>query len=195
MFISKCKKILTLLLLVTLTFVIVLVFIKKESLTEQNDNILFLMRDGMKNELIIEICSKEIVLVKDAQKNGLTEQGIEIRYYETDLNQDGLKDIFIIIRSPLHTGSSGDTFWIKINRGEYYESGLPIMSNIELLDADLQPFQNDMSSICISDGITNGFYDIVVRSFQDVFILKYDGNGYSEVSNGSSRMITDDRCN
>ena len=131
-------------------------------------NIVEKMSNKFENKLIQKIYSDDIRDVYEMTKS----KYIEIWYYEIDLNDNGYKDVIAIVRSPLHSGSQGDTFDIWINDGsdEYYEvSGLSVARIL----ADNPKYNG---KIYILDRKTNGFRNITILSeVEDINLIYEDG--------------------
>jgi len=88
------------------------------------------MLSGLENELIRTIYADDI---RDVYEITYAKY-IEIWYYETDLNDNGYNDYIVIVQSPLHSGSRGDSvdIWIYGENGEYHNvSGLSVARILE----------------------------------------------------------------
>ena len=125
------------------------------------------MNTGLENELIRTIYANDIQDVY-AMTNS---KHIEIWYYETDLNDDGYNDIITIVRSPLHSGSHGDSFdiWINDGYGEYDE--VSSVSVVKIL-ADNPEYNG---KIYIANKKTNGFRNIDIKCDNDINLMYENG--------------------
>lgn len=83
---------------------------------DENINILEYLMDGMENPAIVDYYQEDI---DDVMTISISKY-IAIRYYETDLNDDGMNDLIVLILSPFHSGSHGDTFDILFNNRNCY---------------------------------------------------------------------------
>ncbi len=130
-------------------------------------NILDNMQDGMGNEEIKEVYKQDI----DDVMTMTTAKGISIGYYHVDLNDDSYMDKIVIVASPLHSGSGGDSLDFLINDKA---GGYEILSNYVM---DL--FRDDRR-MYISDNKTNGYYDIMIFFDDDekVRLLSFENGKY-----------------
>ena len=125
-----------------------------------------LMLDGLENELIQKLYGEWI---RDVYEITFAKY-IRIWYYEIDLNDNGHDDLIVIIQSPLHSGSRGDStdIWINKGNGEYYNTS---WLTVRILASD--PEYN--GQIYILDEKTNGFKNINIVSENDIELIYKDG--------------------
>jgi len=135
-------------------------------LEETYIDIVPLMLDGLENELIQKLYGEWI---RDVYEITFAKY-IRIWYYEIDLNDNGHDDLIVIIQSPLHSGSRGDStdIWINKGNGEYYNTS---WLTVRILASD--PEYN--GQIYILDEKTNGFKNINIVSENDIELVYKDG--------------------
>lgn len=135
-------------------------------------NILEDMDDGMENADLLEYYKDDIQAVKDMG----SKSGIKIRYYETDLNDDGLQDMIVYIRSAYHSGTLGDRFEILMNHEHTYESVSHI--TVRLFTVDMEVF----GCVYLLEEKINDYYDLEVVGDDNIhFFLRYDRGEYQYV--------------
>ena len=134
-------------------------------------NIVDNMDNGLESELIQNLYTEYIKNVCEWTNS----KYIEIWYYETDLNDNGYNDILTIVRSPLHSGSEGDSFdiWINDGNNEYSQ----VSSLVARILANDSSYTN--GEVYILDKKTNGFKDINIRNEDINIILTYQNNKYT----------------
>ncbi|WP_092454693.1 hypothetical protein [[Clostridium] fimetarium] len=137
-------------------------------------NILPKMQDGLENSDILIYYKQDI----DDVNNVTNSKSIKIWYYDIDLNDDGLVDKIVIIRSSLYSGSQGDTFDILIRKSNGTFMNASPFSVIPLYTQDNIPEKD--TSVAILKARSNGFYDIEIRKPGDIkyFKLEFDGARY-----------------
>lgn len=132
-----------------------------------NPGIKHLAAETVENDLLVST-------LKD--KLGLSDDDLgQTRYYYNyvDLNMDGKNEIFVEIVGDYTTENNGDRAFIF----EEEDDG-----SLKELDS----FTLIKNPIIISDSLTNGWKNIIVKntvenSEDDYLVLKYDGNNYSKV--------------
>lgn len=134
----------------------------------KNRNILYNMKDGLENADLLQYYEEDI---KEVQM--MSNAPITIRYFDIDLNDDGLKDKIVYITSSFHSGSHGDYFSILLNKGNDYEEIL-----IMTLSLYHQYEDKVLGEVYIMKDMTNGFYDLKVKTDKNQFILKYKNGWY-----------------
>lgn len=145
--------------------------VSDNSITE-HINILEDMDDGMENAALLKYYKDDIQVVKDMG----SESGIKIRYYETDLNDDGLQDMIVYIRSAYHSGTLGDRFEILMNHERTYRSVSHI--TIGLFTEDMEV----LGCVYLLKEKTNDYYDLEVIGDDNIhFFLRYDRGKYQYV--------------
>lgn len=125
------------------------------------------MKDGMNDDILKEYYKQDIEDVM----NLTTAKHIVIRYFDYDFNSDGLTDKFVIIASPIHSGSGGDSIDILINNGDGTYSNVSGYV-MRILDESDQP----SFPIYISTQ-TNGYHDIIIFGEQ-TRTLSFNGEKY-----------------
>lgn len=138
----------------------------------RNKNIVYYMKNGLENPDILQYYKEDIENVET-----MTNGTIKIRYYDIDLNEDGMDDKIVYIRSPLHTGSHGDSFTILLNEGSGYTKILTMAISLYYQDVELTP----IGEVYIMKDKTNGFHDIKVSTDEYRFFLKYENGRYQYV--------------
>lgn len=162
------KKLIIFMITLLLIFFFFFLVYKKE-ISYSNKNILEYMVNGLEDFSITKFYKKEINDVQ-SMGNGV----VKIKCYDVDLNNDGLIDKLVSIRSPIHSGSYGDTFEILENNGEEFNRVLTRIFRLYSQEADFVP----ISSVHILKTQTNGFYDIEIDLNEEKIILKYQKDGY-----------------
>lgn len=129
-------------------------------------NIVEKMSNGLENEIIKKIYADDI---QDVYEMTYAKY-MEIWYYETDLNDNGHDDIIVIVRSPLHSGSHGDSLdiWINDGNGEYNN----VFEVVTRILADNPEYNGQ---IFISDKTTNGFKNIEIICENNIILTYKDG--------------------
>lgn len=153
-------------------------YIELNSDLDNNVNILEYLQDGMENPAIVNYYQEEI---NDVMTISVSKQ-IAIRYYETDLNDDGMKDLIVLILSPFHSGSHGDTFDILFNnKNNYTENEVGyIFRLISSSTNDYLPF----GQVYVLNSKTNGYHDLEIFTDERHFFLKYQKGAYQYVTIG-----------
>ena len=146
----------------------------------KEQNIVLKMKDGLENPEILEFYKQDIIDVETVTKGT-----IRIKYYDIDLNDDGLKDKIVYIASPLHSGSYGDSFNILINNGESYDRILywTIWLCDQYYDEDGEEVI-EVGELYVLPEKTNGFHNIEIFDliFRNRSILTYvDGEYQMEI--------------
>ena len=147
---------------------------------EKEQNIVLKMKDGLENPEILEFYKQDIIDVETVTKGT-----IRIKYYDIDLNDDGLKDKIVYIASPLHSGSYGDSFNILINNGESYDRILywTIWLWDQYYDENGEEVV-EVGELYVLPEKTNGFHNIEIFDlrFRNRSILTYvDGEYQMEI--------------
>jgi len=151
---------------ICLLILLLLCFVINSCNNHSEINIVPLMLDGLENELIRMMYADDI---RDVYEITYAKH-IEIWYYEIDLNDNGYKDIIAIVRSPLHSGSRGDSFNIWTNNGnDEYNYILGLTARIIADDPEYS------GSIYISNENTNGFKNVHIISENDIKLVYQDG--------------------
>jgi len=133
------------------------------------------MKNGLENELIKQLYAEDIKNVYEITNS----KQIKIWYCEIDLNDDDYKDIIVIVQSPLHSGSHGDSFdiWINDGNGEYQD-----ISGLTISIISIYPEYN--GKIYISNEKTNGFKNInIILSDGKKINLIYQNGKYDFFEN------------
>lgn len=157
-----------LVMMVFLLLVIVMIIIRVRS---GNQNIVLEMKDGLENPDILEYYKQDIKDVKTITNSKM----IYIKYYDVDLNEDGLVDKIVYIRSPLHSGAHGDNLAILLHEDESYKEIFSITIPLMCQDVDMTA----IGEMYILNNKTNGFYDIKLSDGQNIILLKYADDIYS----------------
>ena len=142
---------------------------------DANINILEYLKDGMENPAIVDNYQEDINDVMTISHS----KHIAIRYYETDLNDDGMEDLIVVIMSPFHSGSHGDDFDILFNDGNAYLKNR-MGYTFRLLNGasnNYVPF----GKIYILQSKTNGYHDLEIFADGIHFFLKYENGAYQYV--------------
>lgn len=139
----------------------------------KNDNALENLLNYMKNGLedpYMSVHYKEAISDVEELTNGT----MEIWYYSLDLNMDGKEDRIVIISSPLHSGSRGDTLEILLNNGSSYtEISQGLTVRLLRQSSDLIP----LGGIYVLKSSHEGFFDIKIES-ESTFLLVYQEGMY-----------------
>ena len=125
-------------------------------------------KDGLNDDVLKAYYKEDISDVMS-----MTEaKHIVIRYFDYDLNSDGLTDKFVVVASPIHSGSGVDSVDILINNGDgtYKNVSHYVM---QILNQDTMEIS---SSIYISTQ-TTGNHDIIIIG-EKTYRLTFDGNQY-----------------
>lgn len=141
-----------------------------------NVNVLEYMKDGMENSAITDYYQEDI---NDVMTISHSKQ-IAIRYYETDLNDDGMEDLIVLIMSPLHSGSHGDEFDILFNDGTSYLKNR-MGYTFRLLSGTSNNYA-PFGEIYVLQSKTNGYHDLEIFTEETHFFLKYQNGAYQYVS-------------
>lgn len=141
---------------------------------DKNINILEYMKDGMENPAIVDYYQEDIHDVMAITNSKM----MEIRYYEVDLNDDGINDLIVSLISPLHSGSQGDSFQILFGNGEYYlKNRISYTFRLYCQNADYTP----IGQVHILPSKTNGYYNLEIFADGSHFFLKYQNGAYQYV--------------
>lgn|GEM_PF-6686800 len=100
---------------------------------------------------------------------------IDIKYIDFDLNEDGFIDKIVTIRSPLHSGSEGDSLDFLINNkdGTYTR-----LSNL-IIPLYAQSPEYNNAKVCISEQLTNGYHNINIYVEDKIIVLVFRDGQYS----------------
>lgn len=165
-------KLLIIILLLVIAAAIGIVWIR-----EKEQNIVLKMKDGLENPEILEFYKQDIIDVKTITNSKI----IEIKYYDIDLNDDGLMDKLVYIESPLHSGSMGNSFNILINNGESYDRILycTLLLWDQYYDENWEEFE-EVGELYVLPEKTNGFHNIEIFSlrFGNRLLLTYEDGKY-----------------
>ena len=155
---------------VVCVFLIVMISKCREGMCGSNDNILKDWKDGFFEPTILEYYQEDITDVET-----LTNGSISIKYVDVDLNDDEQIDKIVFIRSPLHTGTKGDTLNILINeQGEYR---LAVMGVYSLFSQE----DEVVGAIYILKNRNNNFHDIkIVEGEAEEILLYYTEGRYQQ---------------
>lgn len=125
-------------------------------------------KNGMNDDILKEYYKQDIEDVMSMTES----KHIVISYFDYDFNSDGLIDKFVIIASPLHSGSGGDSVNILINNGDgtYKRASNLVMQILNQHTMEISP------SIYISTQ-TNGYHDIILIGDR-TYRLTFDGYWY-----------------
>lgn len=129
------------------------------------------MKDGMDAPATRKFFQKDIETVET-----LSKVPVKIRYFDVDLNGDGLQDKVVIIRSPLHSGSAGDAFRILINNGDSYANSNYM--TLRLYHGDSVDLIIPGASVRILKSKNNGFHTFKINSRSVEFFLVYENGRY-----------------
>ena len=160
-------------LLLTMVFLLLVIAILVIRGQAKSQNIVLKMKDGLENPEILEYYKQDIIDVET-----ITKGSIKIKYYDVDLNEDGLMDKIVHIASPLHTGAHGDSLHILINQGESYENILCL--TIFLYEEGIGGTPTEVGEIYIMPEKTNGFHNIRIISavYGNETIWQYSEGSY-----------------
>ena len=173
------KKSIVIKLLIAMFFLVLVIIIFVIWVKTRNQNIVLKMKDGLENPEILEFYKQDIINVET-----MTKGTIRIKYYDIDLNDDGLMDKIVYIASPLHSGSHGDSFNILINNGESYDR---ILYWTLLLWAQYRRDGEevvDVGELYVLPEKTNGFHNIEIfdlRFGNRLFVTYVDGEYQMEI--------------
>ncbi len=143
---------------------------------DENINILEYLKDGMENPAIVDYYQEGINDVMTISNS----KHIAIRYYETDLNDDGMEDLIVLIMSPLHSGSHGDEFDILFNNGSSYLKNR--MGYTFRLLSETNNIYAPFGKIYVLQSKTNGYHDLEIFTDETHFFLKYQNGAYQYIS-------------
>lgn len=150
-----------------------LLFIIVVKSNNENVNILEHMKNGMENSTILDYYREDINDVMTITSN----KDITIWYYKTDLNDDGMDDLIVIVSSPLHSGTQGDMLDILFNNGNSYSENR--MGYTFRLIHDTKNNYVPYGEIYILPSKTNHYHDLeVFTSDENHFFLKYENDAY-----------------
>ena len=160
-------------LLIAMFFLLLVLVIFVIWVKTRNQNIVLKMKDGLEDPEILEYYKQDIMDVKTITNSKM----ICIKYYDVDLNEDGLVDKIVYINSPLHTGSHGDSLNILINNGSSYDR---ILYLTVLLFEDCYKEDTKKGEIYIMPKKTNGFYNLEIFSIRsgNRLVLTYSEGEY-----------------
>lgn len=102
----------------------------------------------------------------------VSEVKMVLKYVDVDLNDDGLDDKFVIIRSPIHSGSHGDTFEILLNDNGNYE---PVFNGVFRLYS--QEWES-VGTVTVLNETNNGLKNIMIKSSEEPIVIQFNGNSY-----------------
>ena len=141
---------------------------------DDNINILEYMKDGMENSSIVDYYHEDI---RDVMT--ITSSMIEIRYYEADLNDDGMNDLIVSLISLLHSGTQGDSFQILFCNGEHYlKNRISYTFRLYYQNDDYTP----IGQVYILPSKTNGYHDLEIFTDETHLFLKYQNGAYQYIS-------------
>ena len=171
------KKLMIIKLLIAMFFLLSVIIILVVWVSPRNQNIVLKMKDGLENPEILEYYKQDIIDVKTITNSKI----IEIKYYDIDLNDDGLMDKIVYIASPLHSGSHGDSFNILINNGESYDR--IVYWTLLLWDQYYDENEEEVvevGELYVLPEKTNGFHNIEIFSlrFGNRLLLTYEDGKY-----------------
>ena len=144
-------------------------------------NLLEYMKDGMEDTSITEYYASDIEQLRTIMEN----KSVHIRYCDCDLNDDGLPDKVVILRSSYHTGSHGDRFEILLNKGEAYVPVFEAAFGLCMQDESMTP----AGEVSLLESVHEGFHDIrvcpngneglltYINGTYDYEVLQYDAYG------------------
>ena len=133
-------------------------------------NLLEYMKDGMEDTSITEYYASDIEQIQTMMEN----KSVHIRYCDCDLNDDGLPDKVVILRSSYHTGSHGDRFEILLNKGEAYVPVFGAAFGLYMQDESMTPARG----IYLLESVHGGFHDIRVCPNGNEGLLTYISGTY-----------------
>lgn len=134
-----------------------------------SENLLNYMKNGLEDPYM-SVHYKEAISDVEELTNGT----IEIWYYSLDLNMDSKEDRIVIISSPLHSVSRGDTLEILLNNGSSYtEISQGLTVRLLRQSSDLIP----VGGIYVLKSSHEGFFDIKIKS-ESTFLLVYQEGMY-----------------
>lgn len=150
-----------------LTLVAVLLFsIVVNNSKDYKVEILKNMKNGLEDESLVDYYWEYI----QGSKN-LSIVPITIRYFDIDLNKDGLEDKIVVLIAPiLFSTSHGDTVEILINENGSYRSAFSGVFKINKQNNEYTPF----GKIYILKNMENGFYKIKILGDQTEVELIYN---------------------
>ena len=142
---------------------------------DENINILEYMKDGMENAAIVDYYQEDIYNVMTMTNSKM----IEIRYYEVDLNDNGMKDLIVSFISPLHSGTQGDSFQILFCDGKhYFKNHISYTFKLYYQNRDYTP----VGQVYILPNKTNGYHDLEIFTDETHFFLKYQKGAYHYIA-------------
>lgn len=125
------------------------------------------MKDGLENPVI-----NEFYLLDQQEVESVSDVQMILKYVDVDLNNDGLEDKIVIIRSPIHSGSQGDMFEILLNNKGTYKKIYTGIFRLYSQEWDA------VGSVIILKNVNNGLKNIKVETDGEAIIIRYDGNSY-----------------
>lgn len=161
-------------LLLTMVFLLLVIVMLVIWAQSKSQNIVLEMKDGFENPEILEYYKQDIIDVETIT----TSKRISIKYYDTDLNEDGLMDKIVYISSPLHTGTHGDSLHVLLNEGDSYRKLL--LLTVLLFEDCFEEGDTKMGEMFIMPQKTNGFHNIEIFNlrFENRLILRYSDGKY-----------------
>ena len=133
-------------------------------------NLLEYMKDGMEDTSITEYYASDMEQIQTIMEN----KSVRIRYCDCDLNDDGLPDKIVILRSSYHTGSHGDWFEILLNKGETYIPVFGAAFGLCMQDESMTP----AGEVSLLESVHEGFHDIRVCPNGNEGLLTYINGTY-----------------
>lgn len=181
----KKSKLKIIICLLVISVIILLIMLCKNLIPQTNENILNVMQDGMTDAAITNFYKEEIKAVEE-----LTNADITIYCYTVDLNGDKQEDKIIYLRSPLHSGSHGDTVEIVMQEnGEYRK----VMTGIYRLFPQDEAGKS-LGAIHILTDRSEGVSDIEIITDGKQFVLEYRDGRYQPEPNKNHATEEPEQC-
>lgn len=125
-------------------------------------------KDGLTDSAIMEFYQEDIEELKK-----ISDIPIEIHYCDVDLNDDGVDEKIVTIRSAYHSGSHGDYFGILGKIEDSYE-GL-FSCTVPLWNASDNVF---VGKVYILESMSDGYHDIEIIADGADTVLRYEEGKY-----------------
>lgn len=125
------------------------------------------MKDGMQNSSV-----NEFYYADQQEVNSVTDVKMILKYTDVDLNNDGLEDKIVIIRSPIHSGSQGDSFEILLNINATFIKAYTGVFRLYSQEGDA------LGSVVVLTEVNNGWKSIKVETDDKTITLQYNNEKY-----------------
>ena len=129
-----------------------------------------IFKDGLSDPSIVQRHENDVNDVNSVAKS----DRISIEYAVIDLNLDDLLDQVVIISSPLHSGSAGDSVYIYVNENgsEYRQIGTFVF---QVHDQDTSAL---VAQFFVSHQLKGGYRNIIIRQYTREIELEYEDGKY-----------------